>query len=443
MPPQRPQQWGPSQEPSSAKPAAGLQLPTQCACTLEGHTASVLVVRGNAAGAQPACASGHTQYAPAQYTLPPDLVHSTPKCNVVPQVPNGIDLCISDPLHTRALCPLSACGAGTYCMSGSRDRTVRLWNPHRGTLVNTYRGHSGDVRTLAIAADNSKFVSAGEDRHINLWDVATATTIRRLHGHDAAVNAIAHAASESLLVSGSYDATLSFWDLKGRSTRALQTVKVASDAVTAVATGDAPYVFCASTDGALCTLDVRKGAIVTDQLHQPITSLAAPADGVYVLAACTDAKLRLVDRDKGKVLGEYEGHKHESFSVECALLCADAMAAAGSEDGALLLCLMSAMFADRRCCVESCWPGLHSAAASQTGLHMQLHARPASSRLHALHAWCQGQIGKGVLGGCRPGAHVGAGHTDRAEPHRRAHGRCDVHRPARARAHAVPAHKRR
>ena len=220
-------------------------------------------------------------------------------------------------------------------MSGSRDRTVRLWNPHRGTLINSYRGHSGDVRALAIAADNTKFVSAGEDRHVNLWDVASASTIRRFNGHDAAVNDVLFAGEENVLVTASYDSTVAFWDLRGRGSRALQTVKIASDAVTSLALAARPYVFAASTDGSVSTIDIRKGSISNDQLHHAVTSIAAPQDGVYVLAACTDSTLRLLDRAKGKVLAQYTGHKHESYQVQCALLCADAVAAAGSEDGAL------------------------------------------------------------------------------------------------------------
>ena len=219
-------------------------------------------------------------------------------------------------------------------MSGSRDRTIKLWNPHRGALVTTFRGHSGDVRALAIAADNSKFMSGGDDRHINLWDVATANTIRRFHGHDAAVNDVLFAAEEALVVSGSYDSTVAFWDLRGRAQRALQTVKVASDAVSSIALAAQPYVFAASIDGTLSTIDIRKGCIVADQVHHAITSIAAPPGGEYILAACMDNTLRLLDRATGKVLAQYGGHQHSSFQLQCALLCRDAVAAVGSEDGA-------------------------------------------------------------------------------------------------------------
>lgn len=37
-----------------------------------------------------------------------------------------------------------------------QDRTVRLWNPHRGIPIKTYTGHGYDVRDAAVVADNSK-----------------------------------------------------------------------------------------------------------------------------------------------------------------------------------------------------------------------------------------------------------------------------------------------
>lgn len=226
---------------------------------------------------------------------------------------------------------------GTYCMSGSRDRTVRLWNPHRGTHVNSYRGHSGDVRGLTIAADNASFVSAGEDRHINVWDVKTATTVRRFHGHEAAVNDVQYAADEALLVSASYDSTVAFWDLKARSSKALQSVKVATDAVTSLAITPRPLIIAASTDGTVSILDLRKGTLSCDRLHHPVTCVAAPSDGLYAAAACTDSCVRLLDRESGQVLAQYKGHQHEGFQLECALLRGDKVVACGSEDGASCL----------------------------------------------------------------------------------------------------------
>jgi WD40 repeat protein len=37
---------------------------------------------------------------------------------------------------------------GNYCLSCGKDRTVRLWNPHTGALVKTYKSHAREVRDV-------------------------------------------------------------------------------------------------------------------------------------------------------------------------------------------------------------------------------------------------------------------------------------------------------
>lgn len=51
-------------------------------------------------------------------------------------------------------------------MSGGKDRTVRLWNPHKGNLVKTYPGHGYEVRDVTVSKDNSKFASCGGDKQV-------------------------------------------------------------------------------------------------------------------------------------------------------------------------------------------------------------------------------------------------------------------------------------
>lgn len=39
---------------------------------------------------------------------------------------------------------------GQYCLSGGKDRSVRLWNAKTGFLVHTYNGHARDVLGIAV-----------------------------------------------------------------------------------------------------------------------------------------------------------------------------------------------------------------------------------------------------------------------------------------------------
>lgn len=235
--------------------------------------------------------------------------------------------------HTASILRVSVNQAGTYCLTGGKDRSIRLWNPHNGTHIRTYQGHGHDVRALAISGDNSKFLSGGGDKQLYLWDVASGNIIRRFKGHDAAVNDVKYGADEQVAVSASYDQSIRFWDLRSRNINAIQVVKAFQDSVTALSVTPNPYIFGSSVDGTVRKLDLRAGTIVTDDLFVPITSLDTAADGSFYVAACTDSCVRLLDKGSGAVLAAYRGHQHGAYQLDCALMCAEAVVVAGSEDG--------------------------------------------------------------------------------------------------------------
>lgn len=71
-----------------------------------------------------------------------------------------------------------------------QDRTLQLWNPHKGLAIKAYRGHGYEVRDVSVATDNSQLASVGGDRQVFLWDVSSGAVIRKFRGHDSAINAV-------------------------------------------------------------------------------------------------------------------------------------------------------------------------------------------------------------------------------------------------------------
>lgn len=39
---------------------------------------------------------------------------------------------------------------GNYVLSCGKDRTIRLWNPHRGIHIKTYKSHAREVRDVHV-----------------------------------------------------------------------------------------------------------------------------------------------------------------------------------------------------------------------------------------------------------------------------------------------------
>mmetsp|Transcript_16314 Transcript_16314/g.41484 ORF Transcript_16314/g.41484 Transcript_16314/m.41484 type:complete len:311 (-) Transcript_16314:19-951(-) len=226
--------------------------------------------------------------------------------------------------------------AGTYCLTCGKDRTLRLWNPHKGVLVKTYTGHGYDVRDVAVNSDNSQLASCGGDRQVFQWDVASGRIIRKFAGHDGVTNSVVFSKDCSVLVSGGYDKCVKVWDCRARNFHAIQSIAPFRDSVTAVLV-DGTDILAGSVDGTVRRFDVRVGAMHTDELNHPVTSIAMSHDGKCVLAGCLDSTVRLLDRGAGDLLASYTGHRHESIKMDCAFTPSDEFVLCGSEDGRIFV----------------------------------------------------------------------------------------------------------
>jgi mitogen-activated protein kinase organizer 1 len=120
--------------------------------------------------------------------------------------------------HDGAVMCVAFNSDGNYCLSGGQDRTVKLWNPAKGSLIKTYSAHAHAVLDVSTAKDNAKIASVGGDKNGPFyWDVASGRVIRKFRGHTAKVNAVSFVADDTLLVTRSYDRSVRVWDCRSNS----------------------------------------------------------------------------------------------------------------------------------------------------------------------------------------------------------------------------------
>ena len=62
---------------------------------------------------------------------------------------------------------------GTLLVSGSYDKTVKLWDVQTGGVINTFHGHTDEVLSVFISADLTMIASGSEDNKICLWGIQT------------------------------------------------------------------------------------------------------------------------------------------------------------------------------------------------------------------------------------------------------------------------------
>ncbi len=66
---------------------------------------------------------------------------------------------------------LSAVGTAEFIATGSRDKTIKLWDS-RGTCVATLAGHDNWVRAILFHPSGKYLLSASDDKTIRCWDLS-------------------------------------------------------------------------------------------------------------------------------------------------------------------------------------------------------------------------------------------------------------------------------
>lgn len=59
---------------------------------------------------------------------------------------------------------------GAYALSASWDKTLRLWELSTGQTTRRFVGHNNDIMSVSFSADNRQIVSGSRDRTIKLWN---------------------------------------------------------------------------------------------------------------------------------------------------------------------------------------------------------------------------------------------------------------------------------
>ena len=69
-------------------------------------------------------------------------------------------------------------------LTGSNDKTARLWEAATGTPLATLSGHTDTVWAVAFSPDGRQVLTGSSDSTARLWEAATGTPLATLSGHD-------------------------------------------------------------------------------------------------------------------------------------------------------------------------------------------------------------------------------------------------------------------
>ncbi|MEE0976249.1 MAG: WD40 repeat domain-containing protein, partial [Bacteroidales bacterium] len=98
-----------------------------------------------------------------------------------------------------------------YLASGSRDKTVIVWDANSGAILQTMKGHSFGVNCVSWSPDGKYLASAAWDMSIVLWNPNNGKNLQTLKGHTFSVESLCWTPDGKYLISGAGDQTVRIW----------------------------------------------------------------------------------------------------------------------------------------------------------------------------------------------------------------------------------------
>jgi WD40 repeat protein len=118
--------------------------------------------------------------------------------------------------HAGAVCCTAVSRDSHYIVSGSSDKTMRIWNPMTGQELLMQKAHRGGVFSLDLSHAGNLLVTGGEEGTTKVWNVSVqeVTMTRAIKGHTKPVNAAKIAPDGLKIATGSSDGKVSIWNVQ-------------------------------------------------------------------------------------------------------------------------------------------------------------------------------------------------------------------------------------
>lgn len=99
-------------------------------------------------------------------------------------------------------------------IASASENQILLWNNRY--CIDSLVGHTDAIKSISFSHDNQFLVSGSIDKTVKVWSMTDHKLIETFNGHTAGVNKVRFSSSDKYIVSSGYDDKLYIWDWRNK-----------------------------------------------------------------------------------------------------------------------------------------------------------------------------------------------------------------------------------
>lgn len=104
--------------------------------------------------------------------------------------------------------------AGPFLISGSRDKTIKVWDASVGNCLFTLIGHDNWVRGVCWHPGGKYIISVSDDKTLRIWDIVNKRCYKTVEAHSHFCTSLDFHSKAPFVVTGSVDQSVKIWECR-------------------------------------------------------------------------------------------------------------------------------------------------------------------------------------------------------------------------------------
>jgi WD40 repeat protein len=122
--------------------------------------------------------------------------------------------------HELAVVAVATSPDSAFVATGSKDKSVKLWETNTGREVRSFLGHQATITSLAFTSDGKMLVSGSNDKSIRFWSVQSGKEVYSIHTNDIVTALAIDSQTKFFVVAGygnsGYGDSITVYDFKSK-----------------------------------------------------------------------------------------------------------------------------------------------------------------------------------------------------------------------------------